>query len=305
MKLAVFTVMLGEGAKALTEPLFYDEQVPMFCFTDRPHLVSQHWQIIQVPPYSQSAVRQQRMLKVLAHQTVEADWSLYLDSNFRLLADPRTLLGYGDFVVHRHHCCDNIMEEAKKILGYRKDQPEPVWQQVHHYQQQGFCTPRHPQRSHSATGVLLRHHTPEVQALNEAWWTEIDQHSHRDQLSLDYCAWRLGMTLQTWPGSVVASPYFQQQKLRRRYPLPNRPSVPTAERKMQVERPVRPTAERKLQPPRTPRQSLVSGERRIIWPTPPTARIPPKPVQRVARTQRSSAQFFRWVDGVPTLVVVK
>ena len=292
--------MLGEGAKTLTEPLFYDEQVPMFCFTDRPGLTSAHWQIVQVPPYQQSAVRQQRMLKVLAHQTVPADWSLYLDSNFRLLVDPRTLLDYGDFVVHRHHCCDNIVEEAKKILGYRKDQPEPVWRQVHHYQQQGFCTPSNRQRMHSATGVILRHHTPEVQALNEAWWAEIDQHSHRDQLSLDFCAWRLDMTLQQWPGSVVASPYFQQQQqLRRRYPLPNRPSVPLAQRKPRL------PEERNLPPPRTPKQSLVSGELRIVWPRPPAARTPPKPVQRVARTLRPSAQFFRWVDGVPTPIVVK
>lgn len=288
MDLAVFTVMLGEDAKTLTEPAFYDADVPMVCFTDRPDLTSEHWQIVQVPPYQQSAVRQQRMLKVLAHQTVPADWSLYLDSNFRLLVDPRTLLDYGDFVVHRHHCCANIVEEAQKILGYRKDQPEPVWQQVHQYQQQGFCTPGNRQLVHSATGVLLRRHTPEVQALNEAWWAEIDQHSHRDQLSLDYCAWRLGMTLGQWPGSVVASPYFQQQKLRRRYPLPNRPSVPVAKRTV-----------------RPPKQSAVSGERRVTWPKPPTARIPPKPVTRVARTLRPSAQFFRWVDGVPIPIVVK
>jgi len=37
--------------------------------------------------------------------------------------------------------------------------------------------------------------------LNEAWWREIEAGSVRDQLSFNYCAWRLGFAYRTFPGN--------------------------------------------------------------------------------------------------------
>ena len=214
-RLVVYTALFGPHAKQLAEPRWCHPVVPMRCFTDRTDLRSRHWQITRMPRESDPA-RANRRLKLLSHRTVSAEWSLYLDSNIRLLTDPRTLLDRGDFVTHRHHHCANIAEELQEILSYRPGtDPALVKSQVAEYQRQGFGTAENPQPHHSANGVLLRRHTLEVCALNEAWWDEVQRHSARDQLSLDYCAWRANFTLSDWPGSVIASPYFYAEPARR------------------------------------------------------------------------------------------
>ena len=39
--------------------------------------------------------------------------------------------------------------------------------------------------------VIIYHpHDPNVQAICEAWWNEIENFSHRDQLSLTYVLWK-------------------------------------------------------------------------------------------------------------------
>ncbi len=207
MGLVIYTAVFGPHAKPLVAPHWSDPAVPMLCFTDQ-DLHAAPWQVIKLPQ-EPDPLRGNRRLKLLAHRTVSSHWSLYLDSNFRLMADPRPLLGQGDFVTHRHPFCANILEEADAICRLGKADPAAVGRQVADYVAQGFCTPSSPQRNHSANGVLLRHHTPAVAALNEAWWAELSKHSHRDQLSLDFCTWRANFTLHYWPCSVFADPHFQ------------------------------------------------------------------------------------------------
>ena len=216
MSLVVYTALFGPHAKPLPQPKWTHPDVPMLCFTDQ-DLRCDPWQMIQLPA-EPDPFRGNRRLKLLSHQTVDSEWSLYIDSNYSLLKDPRELLGQGDFCVHRHHACTDIVEEAAAIIRFRKADPTLVLDQVAEYQRQGFCTPENPQRHHSANAVLLRHHTPEVCALNEAWWAELEQHSHRDQLSLDFCAWRANFALSHWPGTMLDNPYFDYGQVRR--PLP-------------------------------------------------------------------------------------
>ncbi|MBL4693043.1 MAG: hypothetical protein JKY92_06910, partial [Magnetovibrio sp.] len=40
--------------------------------------------------------------------------------------------------------------------------------------------------------LLRRHNAPDVVKLMEAWWEQMNTHSHRDQLSLPYVAWKQG-----------------------------------------------------------------------------------------------------------------
>ena len=57
---------------------------------------------------------------------------------------------------------------------------------------------------------------PQIEELNELWWSEISAHSRRDQLSLDYVLWRLGIRPAHFPATVYTSPeLFVWQKHRR------------------------------------------------------------------------------------------
>jgi hypothetical protein len=63
--------------------------------------------------------------------------------------------------------------------------------------------------AHCASPVIVRrHHRPSVRAAMEAWWTEFQRHSARDQISLPYVIWRdsLNITLLDW--DLRVSPWF-------------------------------------------------------------------------------------------------
>jgi len=54
-----------------------------------------------------------------------------------------------------------------------------------------------------ATGVLIRRHTPQTKELNTAWWRQIEKYSCRDQISLPYVCWKLGLRWSILPGYVL------------------------------------------------------------------------------------------------------
>ena len=213
----VYTSMFGGMAKPLQEPVFTSPEVKMVCFTDHGDQTSDHWEIVRLttdlPPVMAS-----RRCKLLPHLMVDDEWTLYLDSNFRLLVDPRTLLHHGEFVTHHHRWRTRISDEVKEIVRLDKADPGIVRAQVAAYHAAGFDTPQNPQQHLAETGVLLRRDTAAVRELNEAWWDELCRHSHRDQLSLDYVAWQQQFPLSYWPGTVDSSPYFEHVRKRRAKP---------------------------------------------------------------------------------------
>jgi hypothetical protein len=58
------------------------------------------------------------------------------------------------------------------------------------------------------TTAVLRRHTPQICALNEAWWSEVKQKSVRDQLSFDFLCWKLGVSYNVFAGNRCRSPHF-------------------------------------------------------------------------------------------------
>ena len=63
---------------------------------------------------------------------------------------------------------------------------------------------------HYETGILLRMNTNRVHYFNDIWWSEIQNGSLRDQLSIPYVVWKLRrdqlMNIHTIPESFTAHP---------------------------------------------------------------------------------------------------
>ena len=201
--ITVFTAVFGH-TDPLHEPVG-DIPCRMVCYTDQPNLVSQRWEILRLPPQA-APTRAARRIKALSHLYTDTPWSLWADASFVLAADPTTLAMYGEFVAFRHHERARISDEAAAIIKLGKARAEDIKAQLAAYQAAGFDTAAHPQRELSENGLILRHHTPEVIALNELWCQETQTRSLRDQMSLDYCAWRLGLPIARWPGTKHTSP---------------------------------------------------------------------------------------------------
>ena len=100
---------------------------------------------------------------------------------------------------------DCFYEEAKICRYMKKCLDQPVWEQAEHYLSEGM-----PKKYGLwATGVLARSNWGAD--LNNAWWTEINKWSTRDQISLPYVLWKSGKEINkfpfVWPTTMLKLDY--------------------------------------------------------------------------------------------------
>ena len=131
------------------------------------------------------------------------DYTLWVDAartpkiNVRYLI--KKYLRHSSFAVfaHPHRFC--IYDEADACIVLGKDTAERIRPQLALYRAQGY--PR--QNGLIYGGVILRRSgDPQVQAIAEAWWQEITNHSIRDQLSFNYVAWKHHFSYTVIPGDI-------------------------------------------------------------------------------------------------------
>lgn len=214
MNLIVYTAAFGN-----TDPLQEPEAFAgarFVCFTDQP-IRSRRWEIVQMP-LQDAPTRVSRTLKLNPHHLFpDADASLWMDACFSLRTPVADLLAKHpeQVVAFRHRDRQRITDEAHEIARLGKAKPIAVFRQLAEYQAAGFDTGTNKMSELSCNGVILRRHTPEVAALNEAWTREIEAHTLRDQMSLDYVAWRHGVQIGRWPGTHDACPHFGYRYFKR------------------------------------------------------------------------------------------
>jgi hypothetical protein len=155
------------------------------------------------------STRNARAAKILSHLFIEDEWSLWTDGTIELLKSPEEILAKykdrGDIVTFKHRARDCAYDEAEAIfLGKREDNHQVVDEQVALYKKDGY--PEH--NGLFETGVMLRHHTPEVIAFNNYWWSLNCRFSKRDQLGANYTAWKLGIKVGLFDGTVSSSEDF-------------------------------------------------------------------------------------------------
>lgn len=151
--------------------------------------------------------RNSRAPKILAHQYLPGyDFSLWVDGSVRLLVPAHVLidsfLGDSDIALFKHQCRDCIYDEATACMEQGLDHPDVISTQMVRYR-----AAQYPARNGlSECGVLLRRHTPSIEAFNNAWWAEYCRHSCRDQLSVDYVLRNHDIRPTFLPGSIVENP---------------------------------------------------------------------------------------------------
>jgi hypothetical protein len=213
LELIVYTAVMGK-----TDPL-HDPEVDgarFVCFTDQ-KLKSKRWEIVQMDK-QEAPTRAARVLKLNPHHLFpEADASLWIDACFTLRTPLEKLLELHpeDIVNFRHRDRTRIVDEAHQIAKLGKARKVATFSQLSQYQSEGFDTAQHPMRELSCNGVVMRRHTARAAEFNELWTRQIEQHTLRDQLSADYVAWRLGITLGRWNETFDKSPHFSHAYFQR------------------------------------------------------------------------------------------
>ena len=78
------------------------------------------------------------------------------------------------------------------------DDKNVIFNQVSRYTKEGYP----PDNGLSELPVILRRNTEKIKELNELWMYEIEHGSFRDQISFDYCAWKLGIKVNHFDGDI-------------------------------------------------------------------------------------------------------
>ncbi|HVZ98566.1 MAG TPA: glycosyltransferase domain-containing protein [Chitinophagaceae bacterium] len=173
----IYTALFGKYEE-LKEPTLITPGWHYICFTDQP-LKSHIWEIVPIPVIDMEARRLARFYKIMKWKAWEQ--SFWIDASFTI----NTNLDHWwakyfkkGFSAAKHPIRNCLYEEGMHCINTGRS-PEGIALQLERYK-----TSMHPKNSGLITsGLIMRENTPAVIALCNAWWSELNQGSLRDQIS--------------------------------------------------------------------------------------------------------------------------
>ena len=189
-----YTCITGKYDK-LIEPQVVTPGWKYICFTDQ--------EIRPLPDEikndeSLSVVKKQRIIKIQPYRFLEPyNVCLWVDGNLTIKSDLNEFINRipdDDIVTTKHPKRDCIYDEAKAILGYKKDTKENLDRQLGFYISEKF--PQH--FGLCETNVIVRKNTNKVRKIMDLWATILKEYSHRDQMSLNYVLWKLNAKISNF-----------------------------------------------------------------------------------------------------------
>lgn len=215
--IVVATALIGP-TESVGRPPVVGPGVRCVCYTDRDVQV---WERLAPPDgYPRLAARRAKM-RVL-DDFPDAEWSIWMDAAFDMIRPPQDLVAAAiatgcDVAAFRHHDRDRLRDEAREVIRLGFAPADLVRRQVEAYRLAGFDTDENPQTVLTTTGLLVRRHTPAVQhAFTRRWLDEIERWTIRDQLSVDYTAWRTGVEIGYLPGQYHNNAFVFHDRIRHR-----------------------------------------------------------------------------------------
>lgn len=205
----VYTAITGnyDNLKAIPPPWMHGAM--FLAFVDGSHSDST-WPRRPLALQHRDPCRNAKKYKILAHRYTDAKYSIWIDGSVEIVSKDDVMdlvsesLDGADICLFRHRTRNCIVQEAEACIRQSKDDPEIIRKQVAAYLATGY-----PMNNglHECT-VLIRRHTPEMNAFCEAWHAEIDRFSRRDQLSFDYVLRKTGTVARDLPGTIADNSHF-------------------------------------------------------------------------------------------------
>ena len=193
-KKVVYTCITG-GYDTIVEPKVISEGFDYICFTDNLKMSSNVWEIKPLPKETEdlSQIKKQRYIKINAHKVLkDYDISIWVDGCVSLIGNLNEILNDvldNDISVYvpKHPTRKCLYEEAKVVLKMQKDIEANVNPQIKKYKEEGFPNNYGLLQSNI---LIRRHNNADCVRLMEAWFNELKDNSHRDQLSFNYVLWK-------------------------------------------------------------------------------------------------------------------
>jgi hypothetical protein len=140
-----------------------------------------------------------------------SDYFIWIDSYFKINKDPNDLITKylinHDIAVLPHPERNNIIEEANILLQWKPEQSIGLQEQIDFY-----YTERYVPISLYETGIMIQRNTKKIQLMQDLWWYQLQNYCIRDQISFPYVTWKLGISVNTFPGTHSTSELRKQNK---------------------------------------------------------------------------------------------
>ncbi len=206
-KIAIYTAIFGDK-DTLKEPIKF-EGVDYYCFTDNKEVKSDIYQIKLYDPIFSDPTRSAKIFKILPNVFLpEYEYTIWIDGSIETKPGFIKLLDYlreGDIVMFKHSHRDCVYDEAAACVKRNKDNHLLIKQQIKYYYKEGY--PKN--NGLNMAGIIVRrNHSGDVVKFNEAWWEQIQKFSRRDQLSLNFVAWKNNINIITVPVDEENNEFF-------------------------------------------------------------------------------------------------
>ncbi|NGM63497.1 DUF616 domain-containing protein [Sphingobacterium sp. SGG-5] len=183
-KIALYTVITNSYDTLNPIPRGAAAEIDCFVVTDDPSNIAEGWKQILIDR-ADDPHRQQRALKIdftLIPELNGYDTIIYIDANMSLRKPLQGLLRYyrGGLLTIKHPNRNCVYEEGWACIDLKKAKKEDVLSQLSSYQIRGI----RPGTGMYQTGLMIRDRSDVVIGFCKEWLSELNKHTHRDQLSI-------------------------------------------------------------------------------------------------------------------------
>ena len=193
MKYIVYSTNIG-GYDLFNKPSVYDKNIRYILFTDNKHFRSDVWEVQHIDFLPEMSNRKKaRYIKINPHLVLpKHDVSIWIDHCFKPKFDNiNTLIkniGFidKDIMIYKHSWRNCTYDESIEVLNQKLDSKTLVKSQMDRYLMDGF--PKN--YGLFETGLIFRKNNQSINNFNNFWWSELNNGSERDQLSLMYSSWK-------------------------------------------------------------------------------------------------------------------
>lgn len=195
-KIVVYTCITG-NYDILTAPLETEQDIDYICITDQSESNLSGWKISKKLSYQGNNAAANRHAKMQPHILFpEYDISVYIDGNIKIIGNIRELvksaLLNNNIALYNHPYRNCIFREANECAVIGFDWFWRIEKQMNGYKKIGYPAEN---GLFECNVIIRRHRNKTVQTLMNAWWETYQNGIKRDQISLPFLAWRLGISI--------------------------------------------------------------------------------------------------------------
>jgi hypothetical protein len=214
--IVVVTAAIGTTETPPPPPFVDTAAIRYVCASDRDRDV-QGWEPWPVAAFEPR--RGARAVKMQAPAMFHGDTVIWCDASFDWIASPEKLAEVSsgmncDLAAFAHPDRQRMTQEANEVIRCGLAPYEDVRRQVLAYRLDGFDTDAHPQRALTTTGLIV--FGTKVAEFMRVWREQIDTFTLRDQLSVDYAAWKTGVRIGYLAGHYRSNAFVSYNRDRHR-----------------------------------------------------------------------------------------